>query len=75
MNSDNNSNAFIYSYTNTIDTECEYYGYNPEYDKLRRFLAELVNLPLLKIPIWIQQHRKELEKLGIKVRTRRSKNE
>jgi len=41
---------------------------DPQKEKLKKLLEELANTPLLKIPFWIEAHKKELEELGISVK-------
>ena len=41
---------------------------NPERDVLKKLLEELANTPVPKIPIWIEQHKEELAKLGVNIK-------
>lgn len=36
--------------------------------RIRELLEELANTPLLKVPFWIEAHKKELEKLGVSIK-------
>lgn len=53
------------------------FGYlqDDQKEELKKLLQELANTPLLKIPIWIEQHKEELEKLGVKVEKEMKKDD
>jgi hypothetical protein len=36
----------------------------------KKLLEELINTPPIKIPLWIEQHKKQLKELGIKIKGR-----
>lgn len=65
---------------NTVIDEPAYWRYvdsttlnDPQKDELKKLLEELANTPLLKIPFWIEQHKKELERLGVSVKEMKKK--
>jgi len=37
-------------------------------EEMRELLEQLVNTPPIKIPLWIEQHKKELKELGINIK-------
>jgi len=81
---DPNNNYHINIPYNTDNTEEEYADYfygKYEYDwrddvinRLKKIIEELVNIPPIKIPIWIYENYDLLKELGIEVREKKEDN-
>jgi len=52
-------NLISYNYYTTSDSDLIEY---------KELLQELVNVPPIKLPLWIVQHQEQLHKLGIKIK-------
>lgn len=51
--------SISYNYYTTSDSDLIEY---------KELLQELVNVPPIKLPLWIVQHQEQLHKLGIKIK-------
>ena len=79
----NNNNYYNYYYEipyvddGTPKNEQHYYYYDFKgitIEKLKKIIEELVNMPPIKIPIWVHKNYDKLKALGIEIK-REEKNE
>ncbi len=57
-----NQNNFQDSWTSSLPLT------DPQKEQLKKLLEELANTPILKIPFWIEAHKKELQELGVTIK-------
>jgi len=60
-------NVYITDCSDIRDDNIHVYYTSYTSSKLKSLLQEVINLPPLKLPLWVLEHKEELEQLGIKI--------